>query len=43
MDEAGRHTVSLALENITDKYYRVLGSGTDGPGFGATFGYVWTR
>ncbi|QEG38926.1 TonB-dependent receptor [Roseimaritima ulvae] len=37
-----RHRVSLALENITDKYYRVLGSGVDGPGFNAIFGYQLT-
>ncbi len=34
-----RHRVSLSLENITDKYYRVLGSGVDGPGFNALLGY----
>ncbi|MEZ6113156.1 MAG: TonB-dependent receptor [Pirellulaceae bacterium] len=33
------HRVSIALENITDKYYRVLGSGVDGTGFNAIFGY----
>jgi hypothetical protein len=27
------------LENLTDKYYRVLGSGVDGTGFNAVFGY----
>nr|WP_286177377.1 TonB-dependent receptor [Rhodopirellula sp. JC639] len=37
-----RHQLSLALENITDKYYRVLGSGVDGPGFNAVFGYQYT-
>ncbi|MCA9149126.1 MAG: TonB-dependent receptor, partial [Planctomycetales bacterium] len=31
--------LSLAFENITDKYYRVLGSGVDGPGLNATIGY----
>ena len=31
--------ISLALENLTDKYYRVLGSGVDGPGFNAILGY----
>ncbi len=34
-----QHQVSLSLENITDKYYRVLGSGVDGQGFNAIFGY----
>lgn len=33
------HRVSIGLENITDKYYRVLGSGVDGTGFNALFGY----
>lgn len=37
--DSNRHRVSLALENITDKYYRVLGSGVDGPGFNALMGY----
>ncbi len=36
-----QHQVSLSLENITDKYYRVLGSGVDGPGFNAVFGYQY--
>ncbi|MCO8121656.1 TonB-dependent receptor [Stieleria sp. TO1_6] len=36
-----QHTVSLSLENITDKYYRVLGSGVDGPGFNAVLGYQY--
>ena len=35
------HRLSLTLENITDKAYRVLGSGVDGPGFNATLGYDW--
>jgi iron complex outermembrane receptor protein/hemoglobin/transferrin/lactoferrin receptor protein len=34
-----QHQVSLSLENLTDKYYRVLGSGVDGTGFNAVFGY----
>jgi outer membrane receptor protein involved in Fe transport len=34
-----QHRVSLGLENITDKAYRVLGSGVDGPGFNAVLGY----
>ncbi len=36
-----QHRLSLSLENITDKNYRVLGSGVDGPGFNAIFGYQW--
>ncbi len=36
-----RHQVTLGLENITDKYYRVLGSGVDGAGFNAIFGYQY--
>ncbi|WP_218933279.1 TonB-dependent receptor [Rubripirellula lacrimiformis] len=36
-----QHHVSLSLENITDKYYRVLGSGVDGTGFNAIFGYQY--
>lgn len=37
------HRVSVTLENLTDTYYRVLGSGVDGPGFNALAGYeyVW--
>lgn len=38
-----QHRVTLSLENITDQYYRVLGSGVDGPGFNALFGYEYTR
>ena len=38
-----QHHVSLSLENITDKYYRVLGSGVDGAGFNAVFGYEFVR
>lgn len=34
-----RHRVSVVLENITDKYFRVLGSGVDGAGFNAILGY----
>lgn len=37
------HRVNLALENITDKFYRVLGSGVDGAGFNAVFGYEYSR
>ncbi|MCD0459835.1 TonB-dependent receptor [Roseiconus lacunae] len=40
--ESNQHHVSLSLENITDKYYRVLGSGVDGPGFNAVFGYQFS-
>ncbi|WP_161604363.1 TonB-dependent receptor [Roseiconus nitratireducens] len=36
-----QHHLSLSLENITDKYFRVLGSGVDGPGFNAVFGYQY--
>jgi hemoglobin/transferrin/lactoferrin receptor protein len=36
-----RHQISLAIENITDKYYRVLGSGVDGVGFNALLGYQY--
>ncbi|PAY16901.1 hypothetical protein CKO51_24525 [Rhodopirellula sp. SM50] len=39
---ANQHQVSLSLENLTDKYYRVLGSGVDGAGFNAVFGYQYT-
>jgi outer membrane receptor protein involved in Fe transport len=35
----GQHRLSLGLENLTDKTYRVLGSGVDGPGFNVVFGY----
>lgn len=38
-----QHTVSLGLENITDRAYRVLGSGVDGPGFNAILGYMYAR
>lgn len=38
-----QHTVSVALENITDRYYRVLGSGVDGAGFNAVLGYMYAR
>jgi hypothetical protein len=43
LDARNRHRVSLALANITNKAYRVLGSGVDGPGFNAIFGYEWSR
>ncbi|TWU56230.1 TonB-dependent receptor [Rubripirellula reticaptiva] len=36
-----QHQLSLSLENLTDKGYRVLGSGVDGTGFNAIFGYQW--
>lgn len=32
--------VTLVLENLFDKAYRVHGSGVDGPGFNAIFGYT---
>ena len=35
--------VSLGLENIFDKAYRVHGSGVDGPGITATFGWQLRR
>ena len=35
----GNQRVTLLLENMTDVAYRVHGSGVDGAGFGATFGY----
>jgi hemoglobin/transferrin/lactoferrin receptor protein len=38
-----QHTVSLGLENIGDTDYRVLGSGVDGAGFNAIFGYMYTH
>jgi hemoglobin/transferrin/lactoferrin receptor protein len=41
--EYDQHRVSLVLENITDKYYRVHGSGVDGTGFNAIFGYEYQR
>lgn len=41
--EYDQHRVSLSLENITDKYYRVHGSGVDGTGFNAILGYEFTR
>ncbi len=41
--ENDQHRVSLVLENITDKYYRVLGSGVNGAGFNAIFGYEFVR
>ncbi|MBX3412358.1 MAG: TonB-dependent receptor [Pirellulales bacterium] len=39
--ECLNHRVSMSLENITDKAYRVLGSGVDGPGINAVFGYEY--
>jgi len=41
LGKCGQHRLSLGLENMTDKAYRVLGSGVDGPGFNAIFGYEW--
>jgi len=38
-----KHRLSLGLENITDTAYRVIGSGVDGPGFNAIFGYEWVH
>lgn len=41
LDTRHQQRLSLNLENITDKGYRVLGSGVDGPGFNAILGYEW--
>lgn len=38
-----QHRLTLSLENITDKYYRVHGSGVDGTGFNAILGYEYQR
>jgi hemoglobin/transferrin/lactoferrin receptor protein len=38
-----QHRLSFALENITNQPYRVLGSGVDGTGINAIFGYEWVR
>ena len=43
LGQCDQHRVSISLENITDKYYRVLGSGVDGAGFNAIFGYEFVR
>ena len=43
LGEAQNHKLSVALENVTDQYYRVLGSGVDGAGFNAIFGYEYVR
>ncbi|MBX7164909.1 MAG: TonB-dependent receptor [Pirellulales bacterium] len=43
LDEAGHHRVTLGAENLTDKYYRVFGSGVDGPGINFLLGYEWVR
>jgi hemoglobin/transferrin/lactoferrin receptor protein len=37
-----QHRLSLNLENITDQYYRVLGSGVDGAGINGILGYEYT-
>jgi iron complex outermembrane receptor protein/hemoglobin/transferrin/lactoferrin receptor protein len=37
------HRVSLSLMNMTDKYYRVVGSGVDGEGFNAILGYEFLQ
>lgn len=36
-----QHRLSVALENLTDKYYRVLGSGVDGAGINGIIGYEY--
>jgi outer membrane receptor protein involved in Fe transport len=41
--EHKNHQVSLALENILNQAYRVHGSGVDGAGFNAIFGYTYTQ
>jgi hemoglobin/transferrin/lactoferrin receptor protein len=41
--ECQNHRVSLILENVTDQYYRVLGSGVDGTGFNAMLGYEFVQ
>lgn len=38
-----QHRLSFGLDNITNTPYRVLGSGVDGSGLNAIFGYEWTR
>lgn len=43
LGECDSHRLSLMLENITNQYYRVLGSGVDGAGFNAIFGYEFVR
>jgi len=43
LGECDQHRLSLVVENITDKYYRVLGSGVNGTGFNAIFGYELVR
>lgn len=40
---SNQHRASIGFENITDQAYRVHGSGVDGPGFNAIFGYAHTR
>ncbi|MDX1962518.1 MAG: TonB-dependent receptor [Pirellulales bacterium] len=37
-----QHRLTLAIENITDQYYRVLGSGVDGAGINGIIGYEFT-
>jgi len=36
-----QHRLSVSLENLTDKYYRVLGSGVDGAGINGIIGYEY--
>jgi outer membrane receptor protein involved in Fe transport len=43
LGERNQHLLSLNLENITDKQYRSLGSGVEGTGFNAIFGWQYTR
>lgn len=41
--ETQAHRVSATFYNLTDRYYRVLGSGVDGEGFNALVSYEYKR
>lgn len=43
LGEYDQHQVSVTFENMTDKGYRVLGSGVEGTGFNAILGWQYTR
>ncbi len=43
LDARARHRVGLVVENITDRSYRVLGSGVDGVGFNVVLNYEGIR
>ncbi|QGJ71023.1 TonB-dependent receptor [Planctomycetales bacterium 10988] len=43
LGRCNNHRISLNLDNITDKAYRVHGSGVDGVGFNAIATYEWIR